>query len=188
MTAHHLIVGGQRSGKSRHAEALAEAWLRGGEARGVTVVATALVADEEMRARVERHRADRPPGFETAEEPLHLAAALRALDAPGRLLLVDCLTLWLTNWLMPARGEPQPAAFESERAALLELLPALASPVLFVSNEIGWGLVPMTRELRAFVDELGRLNQGVALRCATLTLMVAGQPWTRDVVPPARPA
>ncbi len=178
---HHLVVGGQRSGKSRHAEALARRWRDGGAERGVVVVATALAGDDEMRARIERHRRERPAGFSTVEAPLNLAQALREASAPGRLLLVDCLTLWLTNWLMPLSGQPDHQAWEAEREALLATLPTLASPVVFVSNEVGWGVVPLGREMRLFVDELGWLNQAVARRCTQLTLMVAGQPWTRAV-------
>jgi adenosylcobinamide kinase/adenosylcobinamide-phosphate guanylyltransferase len=180
--AHHLIVGGQRSGKSRHAERLARAWQRADAAHGVTVVATALAFDAEMQARIARHRADRPAGFATVEAPLALTAALRDAAAPGRLLLVDCLTLWLTNWLMPMDGAADLAGWAAERQALLDALPMLPSPVVFVSNEVGWGVSPMTREARFYVDELGRLNQAVARRCQELTLMVAGQAWTRAVV------
>lgn len=178
---HHLIVGGQRSGKSRHAEKLALAWLAAEPAHRVTVVATALAFDDEMRERIARHQADRPAGFGTVEAPLALAAALRTAAEPGRLIVVDCLTLWLTNWLMPIKGPADLAGWADELADLLSALPALASPVLFVSNEVGWGVSPMTREARHFVDELGRVNQAVATRCQDLTLMVAGQPWTRPV-------
>ncbi|RZI83639.1 MAG: bifunctional adenosylcobinamide kinase/adenosylcobinamide-phosphate guanylyltransferase [Rubrivivax sp.] len=183
MSQHHLIVGGQRSGKSRQAERLAQAWLKQSTDRSVTVVATALAYDDEMRERIRRHQADRPASMGTVEAPLHLAAALREQAAPGRLLLVDCLTLWLTNWLMPMQGDADLAAWDAEREALLSALPGLPSPVAFVSNEVGWGIVPMAREVRHFVDELGRLNQGVAQRCQQLTLMVAGQAWTRPVLP-----
>src|SRR5690606_17435291 len=181
--AHHLIVGGQRSGKSRHAERLAQAWLRQSAQHGVTVLATALAHDDEMRARIERHRQDRPTGFDTVEAPLDLGAALRAQAAPGRLLLVDCLTLWLTNALMPdpervVTGGPSWAGLRED---FLQALQDSASPVLLVSNEIGWGVIPMGEQVRHFVDELGRLNQDVAQRCAQLTLMAAGQPWTREV-------
>jgi adenosylcobinamide kinase/adenosylcobinamide-phosphate guanylyltransferase len=95
---------------------------------------------------------------------------------------VDCLTLWLTNWLMPMGGAADLAGWAAERQALLDALPALPLPVVFVSNEVGWGVSPMTREARFYVDELGRLNQAVAQRCQELTLMVAGQAWTRAVV------
>ena len=178
---HHLIVGGQRSGKSRHAQALAQAFLREQPGRRVAVVATALAFDDELAARIARHQEDRPAGFDTVEAPLALTDALRRNAQAGRLLLVDCLTLWLTNWLMPMSGEPDLAGWQGEREALLAALPTLASPVLFVSNEVGWGVSPMSREARFYVDELGRLNQAVASRCTQLTLMVAGQPWTRPV-------
>ncbi len=181
MAAHHLIVGGQRSGKSRQAERLAQAWQRAEAGHTVTIVATALAFDAEMQARIDKHRADRPASFATVEAPLALTAALREAAAPGRLLLVDCLTLWLTNWLMPMDDAPDLPGWAAERQALLDALPTLPSPVVFVSNEVGWGVSPMSREARFYVDELGRLNQAVARRCQNLTLMVAGQAWTRTV-------
>lgn len=182
MSAHELIVGGQRSGKSRHAETLARCWQsRGGR---VVVIATALAADAEMRARIARHRAERPAGFATVEAPLALTTALEHVDGDGTLVVVDCLTLWLTNWLMPMDGRPDAAGWQRERAALLALLPRLHAPVVFVSNEVGWGVSPLGREVRDYVDELGRLNQDIASRCARLALMVAGQAWTRPVETP----
>jgi len=179
MSAHQLIVGGQRSGKSRHAETLARRWQAGGGR--VTVVATALAADEEMRARIAHHRASRPAGFDTLEASLGLSAALQQADDAGTLVIVDCLTLWLTNWLMPMSDAPDTTGWQAERATLLDLLPRLASPVVFVSNEVGWGVSPLGREVRDYVDELGRLNQDIARLCGQLTLMVAGQAWTRPV-------
>lgn len=182
---HHLILGGQRSGKSRHAELLAQQWLAADAARRVTVVATATAYDDEMRERIARHRVDRAARIQraqTVEEPLQLARVLRKQSEPGHLLLVDCLTLWLTNWLMPAEGKPDLAAWQDECDAMLACLSDLASPVVFVSNEVGWGVIPMSSEVRFFVDELGRLNQAVARHCEQVTLMVAGQAWTRPVV------
>jgi len=181
---HHLIVGGQRSGKSRQAERLARDWLSQSPTHKVTVLATARAHDDEMRARIARHQVDRPAGFDTLEEPLQLSQALQAASSPGRLLLVDCLTLWLVNWLMPMDGEPDLDGWQREQQALMALLPLLASPVIFVSNEVGWGVSPMSREARFYVDELGRLNQAVAARCQQLTLMVAGQAWSRPVEKP----
>jgi len=179
MSVHELIVGGQRSGKSRQAEKLALRWQAGGGR--IAVVATALAADDEMRARIAHHRAARPAGFETIEAPLALSVALQKADDAKTLVVVDCLTLWLVNWLMPMSGKPDEAGWLAERAALLALLPRLASPVVFVSNEVGWGVSPLGREARHYVDELGRLNQDIARRCGRLTLMVAGQAWTRPV-------
>ncbi|MEY4764346.1 MAG: hypothetical protein RI907_1019 [Pseudomonadota bacterium] len=186
---HHLIVGGQRSGKSRQAERLAQAWLAAEPGHGVTVVATATAWDDEMRERIRRHQLERPAGFLTVEAPLHLAAALRQADAPGQLLLVDCLTLWLTNWLFPAPdAELSPlseadrlTAWRAARDELLATLPTLQGRVVAVSNEVGWGVIPMSAGVRAYVDELGWLNQAVARWCGQLTLMVAGQAWTRPV-------
>jgi adenosylcobinamide kinase/adenosylcobinamide-phosphate guanylyltransferase len=149
--------------------------------RSVTVVATAQAWDDEMRARIRQHQVDRPAGFATLEAPLRLSQALRDADGAGRLLLVDCLTLWLTNWLFPAEGKGDVCAWRIERDAVLAALPTLQAQVVFVSNEVGWGVVPMSSEVRAFVDELGWLNQAVAQRCGQLTLMVAGQAWTRPV-------
>jgi adenosylcobinamide kinase / adenosylcobinamide-phosphate guanylyltransferase len=176
MSAHELIVGGQRSGKSRQAERLALRWPG-----RVVVIATALAADDEMRARIAHHRASRPAGFETVEAPLALAAALQQSDGANTLVVVDCLTLWLVNWLMPMDGAADAAGWAAERTALLELLPRLRSQVVFVSNEVGWGVSPLGREVRDYVDELGRLNQDIARLCGRLTLMVAGQAWTRPV-------
>lgn len=181
LSPHQLIVGGQRSGKSRQAEHLARQWLSASAQHRVTVVATALPGDEEMRARIARHQAERPVGVATVECPLHLARTLHEQAAEGHLLIVDCLTLWLTNWLMPQHGQVDAAAWRGEREALLQGLASLHSPVVFVSNEVGWGISPMSAPVRGFVDELGRLNQDVARGCGQLTLMVAGQAWTRPV-------
>src|SRR6218665_2356177 len=121
MAAHHLIVGGQRSGKSRHAERLAQHWLQAAPTHGVTVLATALAFDDEMKARIARHQEDRPAGFDTPEAPPALAPGLLKITAPGRLILVDCLTLWLTNWLMPMDDRPDLAGWQAERQRLLDL-------------------------------------------------------------------
>lgn len=183
LSPHQLIVGGQRSGKSRQAEQLARQWLAASAHHRVTVVATALPGDEEMRARIARHRAERPTGVATVECPLHLSETLHAQAGDGHLLVVDCLTLWLTNWLMPLQGEPDLVAWRHERDEMLQTLQGLSSPVVLVSNEVGWGISPMSLSVRAFVDELGWLNQAVARRAQQVTLMVAGQAWTRPVDP-----
>jgi adenosylcobinamide kinase / adenosylcobinamide-phosphate guanylyltransferase len=174
---HELILGGQRSGKSRCAESRAAQWLaRPGHC--AVLLATALAGDDEMRARIARHRADRAlrvPAMATLDVPRELARAVLAHAAPQRLVVVDCLTLWLTNLLMPMHGEPlADAALADARDALCDALAASAGPVLLVSNEIGLGVTPLTREARRFVDELGRLHQVVAAVCAEVTLMVAG--------------
>jgi adenosylcobinamide kinase/adenosylcobinamide-phosphate guanylyltransferase len=172
-----LILGGQRSGKSRRAESLARAWLAQSPQHRAVLIATAQAYDEEMRARIARHqqdRAQRVPGLQTMEEPLELAEAIAAHSRPETLLVTDCLTLWLTNHLMPAEG----AAGEPPVYALLQALRAVPGPMVLVGNEIGLGVIPMGREVRHFVDALGRLNQEVAGVCERVTFMAAGLPLT----------
>lgn len=170
----HLVLGGQRSGKSRHAETLALAWCAQASEHRATVVATAQVHDDEMRERVARHRRDRAPALATAEVPRDLAQFVAAHSTPHHLLLVDCLTLWLTQWLMPVSGHADEAAWTGEREALLEAVASSAGPLLLISNEIGLGVMPLGRETRHCVDELGRLHQSLAQRCNRVSLMVAG--------------
>lgn len=178
--AHELILGGARSGKSRLAESRAAGWLAAAPGRSAVLVATALAGDDEMTARIERHRRDRAervPALATVEAPVALAATLHAHASPQRLLVVDCLTLWITQCLMPPGATAlHHRAWHGEEQALLDTLDGLASPVVLVSNEIGLGVLPMSSEARACVDALGRLHQQVAARCARVTLMVAGCP------------
>ncbi len=162
----HLILGGARSGKSRHAEALA-----GESGLEVIYIATATIGDDEMAERIARHRADRPAPWQTIEEPLALASVLEENAAAERCLLVDCLTLWLSN-LMQA-GE-QTLCRERER--LLQVLPSLPGRLLLVSNEVGLGIVPDNPLARRFRDEAGRLNQAVAAECERVTFVAAGLP------------
>ena len=175
---HELILGGQRSGKSRCAEARAQAWLAADPQRSALLIATARALDDEMRSRIARHRLDRAarvPAMATLEEPVALGQALRANAKPGRLIVVDCLTLWLTNLVMPQHGAPlDDAALASARDAVLDSLRRATEPVVLVSNEIGLGVAPLGAETRRFVDELGRLHQAVAEVCSRVTLMVAG--------------
>ena len=169
-----LILGGARSGKSLLAEKRAtESGLR------VVYLATAEACDGEMARRIAHHRARRPSDWGCAEEKLQLAAKLRELAAPDTCVLVDCLTLWLSNWLLaclddtPRRG---PEEFSAERAALLELVAAPPGPLVLVANEVGLGLVPETALGRRFRDEAGRLNQDVAARAAAVSFVAAGLP------------
>jgi adenosylcobinamide kinase/adenosylcobinamide-phosphate guanylyltransferase len=162
-----LILGGVRSGKSRLAERLAAA-----SGRAVTVLATATIADEEMRARIAAHRARRPPEWSVVEEPIALAAALRAHARADRCLLVDCLTLWLTNLLTTADS----TALARERDALLATLPPLPGRILLVSNETGLGITPLGALARRFGDEAGALHQALAQACDQVILTVAGLP------------
>ncbi len=179
-----LILGGQKSGKSRRAELLARQWLDAAPDHQAVLIATAQPWDDEMRQRIARHQADRAervPGMRTVEEPIALAEAIRQHSSARTLVVVDCLTLWLTNRLMPAENESNWALEPMDTARTASLLIAIqeaAGPVVLVGNEIGLGVIPMGREVRAFVDALGRLNQDVAAVCERVTLMAAGLPLT----------
>ena len=174
---HELILGGQRSGKSRCAEQRAAAWLAAPSAQAV-LLATARAGDEEMRLRITHHRlqrAERVPQLDCEEVPIDLAQAIFRHSAPDCLVVVDCLTLWLTNLLMPLDGDPlDDIEWGRMREALCDAVSEASGPVLLVSNEIGLGTSPMSRKARYFVDELGRLHQAIAARCDRVTLMVAG--------------
>ena len=172
-----LILGGARSGKSREAERRAA-----DSGLAVTVIATAEALDEEMAARIRRHQADRPAGWRTVEAPLALAEALRREAAAERCLIVDCLTLWLSNLLADAHTLPAGATAEDlprfchERDGLLAALPTLPGRIVLVANEVGLGLVPETPLGRLFRDEAGRLNQMVASACRRVVFVAAGLP------------
>ncbi|HEB62850.1 MAG TPA: bifunctional adenosylcobinamide kinase/adenosylcobinamide-phosphate guanylyltransferase [Gammaproteobacteria bacterium] len=162
-----LILGGVRSGKSRLAERLAtESNLP------VTYIATATVQDEEMQARITAHRIHRPSHWALVEEPLNLAAVLEKHASNDKCILVDCLTLWLTNLLM-ADDEAQ---FKHEREALLSILPTLAGQIILVSNETNMGITPLGELSRRYCDEAGCLHQDLAKICERVILTVAGLP------------
>ncbi len=209
-----LILGGQKSGKSRRAELLARQWLEQSGGHRAVLIATAQAWDVEMQQRIARHQRDRAQrvlGMRTVEEPVHLAHAINAHSRADTLVVVDCLTLWLTNLLMPVvrdhrtpteacavghfaqvKEEPAQRAGDTEQnaqpyrplalvdtaqiAMLLGAIAAAPGPVVLVGNEIGLGVIPMGREVRAFVDALGSLNQDVAATCQRVTLMAAGLP------------
>ena len=159
-----LVLGGARSGKSRHAEALIEAlpapW---------SYIATAQAYDDEMRQRIAEHRARRPSGWETFDAPLALAEAIEAQPA-GRPILVDCLTLWLTNLILAERDTA------AARETLLAACERASGPVVLVGNEVGLGIVPENALARRFRDEAGRLHQALAARAGHVVFMVAGLP------------
>ncbi|MCG4455217.1 bifunctional adenosylcobinamide kinase/adenosylcobinamide-phosphate guanylyltransferase [Pseudomonas sp. MMS21-TM103] len=164
---HELILGGARSGKSRLAERLA-----GESGLAVTYIATSQALDGEMSARIAQHQARRPAHWALVEEPLELARVLREQAAPGRCLLVDCLTLWLSNLLML----DQTARLDAEREALLECLAGLPGRIILVSNETGLGVVPLGELTRRYVDAAGWLHQALAERCQRVLFTVAGLP------------
>ena len=159
-----LVLGGARSGKSRYAESLVTAcpppW---------TYIATAEPLDDEMRARIAEHRARRGADWRTIEAPRDLAEALQRNSAGGA-VLVDCLTLWLTNRMLAD------ADVEAESARLEIVLSGLSAPRVVVSNEVGLGIVPDNALARRFRDAQGRLNQRIAARADRVVLMVAGLP------------
>jgi len=162
----HLILGGARSGKSRFAQALAEE--RAGE---VQLIVTAEILDEEMRERVAKHRAERPSHWHVTEAPVDLPEAIKRLAQPSACVLVDCLTLWLSNILCT-----QPDTLESHVQSLLSAIQSAQGQLVLVSNEVGWSIVPENKLARLFRDEQGRLNQRVAALCDEVTLVAAGLP------------
>ena len=170
-----LVTGGARAGKSRWAEG--EAARLAGE--GVTYVATAEARDDEMTRRIATHRAERPPGWTTIEEPLDVGRAVAG--ASTDVILVDCLTLWVSN-LMLDEGPPGSAIPETRVhtavASLLEVAAAREGTLLVVTNEVGLGVVPDNELARAYRDLLGWANARVAARADRVLLMVAGLPVT----------
>ncbi|QEI08971.1 bifunctional adenosylcobinamide kinase/adenosylcobinamide-phosphate guanylyltransferase [Pigmentiphaga aceris] len=173
-----LVLGGARSGKSRHAESVAAK-----TGKEVVYIATAQAGDEEMRARILLHRRRRPDAWITVETPLALADAIQKWSSPTRVVLVDCLTVWLSNLLFSdGRVYPEigtldlPLRLHAERAALLEVLSHPQGDLIMVANEVGLSIVPMGAISRAFVDQAGWLNQEIAARCDHAVLTVAGLP------------
>jgi adenosylcobinamide kinase / adenosylcobinamide-phosphate guanylyltransferase len=162
-----LVLGGARSGKSHHAETLVTAapppWI---------YVATAQGFDDEMTARIAQHKARRAEGWRTIESPLDLAATIAANDASGAPLLIDCLTLWLSNVMLAGRD------VDAACRELVDTLAAASGAVVAVSNEVGLGIVPDNALARAFRDAQGRLNQDIAARADRVVLMAAGLPLT----------
>lgn len=174
-----LILGGARSGKSAVAEqrALEIGWR-------TVYIATAQARDAEMTARIAVHRARRPDAWELVEEPIALAEALHRHAAPDRCVIVDCLTLWLSNVLAadidPALvvGPVSAPTFTRERSALIDSVPGLPGTIFFISNEVGMGVVPLGALTRRFCDEAGRLHQELARLCQRVTWVTAGIPIT----------
>ncbi len=162
-----LILGGVRSGKSRLAERMASE-----SQRPVTYIATATAQDEEMRQRIMAHRLRRPAEWQVIEAPIKLAAALSNQVVTRHCILIDCLTLWLTNLLMTDNS----SLFERELEAFSTLLPTLPNRIIMVSNETNMGIIPMGALSRRYCDEAGRLHQELAQCCDQVILTVAGLP------------
>ena len=162
-----LILGGARSGKSRLAEQVAQQL-----AQPVVYVATAQALDAEMRERIQHHQQQRPEDWELCEEPIYLAEQLVKLDRPNQTILVDCLTLWMSNLLIHTDSNLQ----VQECQKLLEVVANLQSELILVSNETGLGVVPMGQISRRFVDETGRLHQQLGQIAEKVVFCVAGFP------------
>ncbi|WP_020594314.1 bifunctional adenosylcobinamide kinase/adenosylcobinamide-phosphate guanylyltransferase [Kiloniella laminariae] len=162
---HTLVLGGARSGKSSYAEQLVE-----GQPGDCLYLATAQAWDDEMDARIDEHKLRRGSRWQTFEEPLELVARLRKICRPDAVVLVDCLTLWVTNLMMAGRDP------DVEGAQLVAALPELAGPVVLVSNEVGLGIVPMDKMSRDFRDHAGRLHQRIAAAVPSVVFMVSGLP------------
>jgi adenosylcobinamide kinase/adenosylcobinamide-phosphate guanylyltransferase len=165
----HLILGGVRSGKSGYAEQRAQL-----SQKEVIYIATGTVGDEEMRARINRHKEDRPRYWTTIEEPITLGCIIAKYDNPRYFLLVDCLTLWLSNILFDAQGHYQEDIFLQQKQALLSELARLHTDIVLVSNEVGLGITPIDKMSRQFIDEAGRLHQQLAKQCSHVSLVTAG--------------
>ena len=161
-----LILGGVKSGKSRYAET--QATLSG---KPVVYIATATAGDAEMRERITQHQKQRPAHWSVIEEPLHLAAHMHPASHTQSCILVDCLTLWMSNLLMQAEQQ-----LTHEVEALISRLPHSASDIILVSNETNMGIVPLGALSRRYCDEMGNLHQALAALCDRTTLMVAGLP------------
>ncbi|MGE0579196.1 bifunctional adenosylcobinamide kinase/adenosylcobinamide-phosphate guanylyltransferase [Reyranella sp.] len=165
-----LVLGGARSGKSTHAERLATGTLHGAAPRPAVYIATAEAGDTEMATRILAHRMRRGGHWTTIEESLRLDEALHAAQAHGQPVLVDCLTLWLSNLMLAG------ADLDEETDTLVQVIDDCTMPVIFVSNEVGLGIVPDTTLGRAFRDAQGRLNMRIANRADRVILMAAGLP------------
>jgi len=165
-----LVLGGARSGKSRFAEQCAR-----DSGKQVVYIATATVTDEEMRDRIKHHRNRRCATWFTVEEPIHLANAIQRFSE-NYFLLIDCLTLWLSNIMFDSKGDLQETIFERQTTALMKVLEKTDNEILLVSNEIGSGVVSVDKNTRRFVDEAGLLNQRISRLAGRVVLITAGLP------------
>jgi len=166
-----LVLGGARSGKSRYAEQQA---IESG--KDVIYIATAEARDDEMKARIGLHQQSRPQNWATVEEPIKLASILNKYDQQNSCLLVDCLTLWLSNILFDKKGELQQTVFDNETTALFDSLAQFSGHIILVSNELGLGVIAMDKMTRRFVDEAGLLHQKIATLSDKVVLVTAGLP------------
>ena len=169
MNTKYLILGGARSGKSAYAEEIA-AFVSESSSLKVAYIATAIAFDDEMKARIEHHKASLPAIWDCIEEPIYLADFLIQNSAKDKIILIDCLTLWLNNLLI----KDDPDLLNCEIKKFLDCIETLSGTIIFVSNEVGLGVIPMGEITRQFVDESGRLHQQLAKLVDHVLLMVAG--------------
>lgn len=163
----HVVIGGARSGKSRFAESLAKQ-----SKKQVVYVATATAGDDEMYQRIVQHQQDRPKIWQLIEEPLNLADVVRANNSSSQVLIIECITLWLSNWLCTYDKN----LFLQEKADFLDAVSQSQSELVIVSNEVGSGIVPLGEMSRQFADQAGWMNQSLAEVAHQVTLVVAGCP------------
>lgn len=163
----HLVIGGARSGKSAYAEKLASA-----SKKEVVYIATATMGDDEMRQRIKHHQRSRPEEWLLIEEPFNLSDVILNHSSRNLTLIIECMTLWLTNWLCTY----DVASWQQEKDAFVDALMTCRSEIIIVSNEVGSGIVPMGELSRDFVDQAGWLNQALAQVADKATLVVAGCP------------
>ena len=175
MTTHRrvLVLGGARSGKSHTAQTLAES-----ASGNRTYIATAQAFDDEMRERIALHRMERDRSWQTVDAPLELQRAIQAQTGPEKAVLVDCLTLWLSNIVLAERDPSR------EADQLIRTVREAQGPLILVSNEVGQGIVPSTPLGRSFRDEQGRLNQKIAEACDAVVFVAAGCPILLKPAPP----
>lgn len=174
-----LILGGAKSGKTVRAELLAAAWLEASPEHRAIYIATAQAWDDDMRERISQHRrrrAERVPRMLTVEEPLELAHAIGRHSRADTLIVVDCLTLWLTARLMPSVPGDTSTGTTAPADTIAHALRACAGPIVLISNEVGAGAPTAGDDARAFLETLGGLNQQASAACDRVTLMCAGQP------------
>ena len=167
MSTKTLILGGIKSGKSRYAENVANQWNG-----SVNLIATATANDEEMFTRIERHKSERNSGFKVVEEPIYLGSAIAKYTATD-CVVVDCLTLWITNLLLMNKTN---TTMEKERSDFLNALKISPSQILLVSNESNMGIMPLGDLTRRYCDEIGLIHQELGAICNEVYLMVAGKP------------
>ena len=177
----HLILGGQRSGKSAYAEYLTSEWFKCEPLSSALMLATAKGFDEEMKLRILRHQQDRLlklPQMKLIEEPINIAECVSEQSSAKNLIVIDCITVWLTNLLMPHPSMVH-GTFKDASSLVDDFFTAIehaSGPVVMISNEIGLGVIPLGQDVRHYVDQLGRLNQRLARICGQVTLMVSGIP------------